>query len=228
MLARDALLHRALKFIEELKPKRLCEFVVDGDWLRRLDRFQRYVEFRLLAGEIGGRICGGERDLHLPVLAHRHANELVLETRDELAGADIDAHVATGAALERGAVDLAGEVDHGAIALLNLGALAFRRIRLVLLGDVFQRLVDLGIGDLGREALERDGLEIAERDGRQHLEGQRIGKVGLPEITRSTSVSSFGIVTFGSCARRSPRSSTILALVSRIRASSVSAITERP
>ena len=47
--------------------------------------------------------------------------------------------VGAGAALERRAVDRAGEVDHDAVAGLDLGALAFRRVRLVLLGDLFDR-----------------------------------------------------------------------------------------
>ena len=74
----------------------------------------------------------------------------------------------------------AGEVDHDAIALLDLGALAFRRIGLVLLGDLLQRLVDLGVGDLGDQPLQRDGAEVGERDRRQHLERQRVGEIGLP------------------------------------------------
>ena len=54
------------------------------------------------------------------------------------------------------AVDLAGEVDDDAVALLDLGALAFGRVGLVLLGDLVERLVDLGVGHLGDQALELD------------------------------------------------------------------------
>ena len=48
--------------------------------------------------------------------------ELILEARDEGPGADIDADVVAGAALERRAVDRAGEVDDDAIALFDLAA----------------------------------------------------------------------------------------------------------
>ena len=42
------------------------------------------------------------------------------------------------------------------------------------------RLVD-GFGiDVGDEALELQTLEVGELDGRQHFEGHRIGKIGLP------------------------------------------------
>ena len=89
----------------------------------------------------------------------RHADELILEARDEGAGADIDADVAAGAALERLAVDLAGEVDDDAVALLDLGALALGGVGLVLLGDLAERLVDLGVGDLGGQPLELDAVK---------------------------------------------------------------------
>ena len=53
------------------------------------------------------------------------------------------------AALERLAVDGAGEGDDDAVVLLRLGALAFGGEGLVLLGDAVERLVDLGVGDVG-------------------------------------------------------------------------------
>ena len=146
---------------------------------RRLDRFRGHLEFGVLAGERRVGIGGRERHVHGPGLAGRHADELVLEARNEGAGADVDADIAAGAALERLAVDLAGEVDHDAVAVLDLGALVFRRIGLVLLGDLVERLVDFGVGHLGGEALELEGLEVAELDLRQHFERQRIGEIGL-------------------------------------------------
>ena len=78
----------------------------------------------------------------------RHADELVLEAGDELAGADIDADSLPVPPSNR-AVDPAGEIDDHAVAVLDFGALVFRRIRLVLLGDLVERVVDLGVGNFG-------------------------------------------------------------------------------
>ena len=112
-------------------------------------------------------------------LADAHADELVLEARDEGAGADIDADVAAGAALERLAVELAGEVDDDAIALLDLGAFALGGVGLVLLGDLVERLVDLGVGDLGGQPLELYAAEVGELDLRQHFERERVGEIDI-------------------------------------------------
>ena len=75
--------------------------------------------------------------------------ELLLEARDEGARTELERDVVAGAALERHAVDLAGEVDHDTVAGLGLAALGLGRERPVLLGDLRQRLIDLGVGDLG-------------------------------------------------------------------------------
>ena len=87
--------------------------------------------------------------------------------------------VAAGAALERRAVDLAGEIDGDAVAVLGLGALALGGERPALLGDLRQRLVDLGLGHLGVQPLELDALEIRKLDRRQDLDRHRVGEIGL-------------------------------------------------
>ncbi len=87
--------------------------------------------------------------------------------------------VAAGAAFERRAVHLAGEVDRDAVAVLGLGALALGGERPALLGDLRQRLVDLGLGHLGVQPLELDALEIRKLDRRQNLDRHRVGEIGL-------------------------------------------------
>src|SRR5712691_1256400 len=131
-------LDRLLELVEGLEPERLRKGLVDRDRARRLDRFRRHVELGRLAGKLLAHVVGGERDLHEPRLAGGHADELILEAGNERSRSDIDADVAAGAALERRAVDLAGEIDHDAIALLDLRPLPFGGERSVLFGDLLQ------------------------------------------------------------------------------------------
>ena len=107
------------------------------------------------------------------------ADELILEARDEGARAEVQRDVAAGAALERRAVHLAGEIDGDAVAVLGLGALALGGERPALLGDLRQGLVDLGVGHLGVQPFELDALEIRKLDRRQDLDRHRVGEVAL-------------------------------------------------
>ncbi len=75
----------------------------------------------------------------MPRFAGAEPDELLLEAGNELVGADGHGDIVAGAAGEWRAVDSSDEIDDDAIALLDLGALALRRIRLVLLGDLLQR-----------------------------------------------------------------------------------------
>ena len=68
----------------------------------------------------------------------------------------IDPDVLAGTALERLAADLAGEVDHDAIAVLDLATLALGGIRRGSLGDPSDCFIDLGLGHLGHQPLELD------------------------------------------------------------------------
>src|SRR5262249_56247072 len=115
-------------------------------------------------------VVGGKRNFPQPRSAGAHADELVLKTRDEGAGSDIDANVAAAAAFERRAVDLAGKVDDDAIAPFHLRPLPFGGERPVLLGDLVERFLDLRVGDLRDLALELDALEIRQLDLRQYLQ----------------------------------------------------------
>ena len=111
--------------------------------------------------------------------ARRDADELVLEAGNERPRADGDRHVVAGAAFERHAVDRADERDRHPVAALRRASLGLCRIGPVLRGDLPQRVVDLLIGHRRGDPLERDRLEIGERDRRHHLDGDRIGEVGL-------------------------------------------------
>src|SRR4051812_23611767 len=73
-----------------------------------------------LAGQLLGAVVVGEADLEGAVLARLRADELVLEARDQPAGAELDRLAAALAALERLIVDVAGVVEHYEVAVLRL------------------------------------------------------------------------------------------------------------
>ena len=104
---------------------------------------------------------------------------MLFEAGDEGVGADRDLDVFTGAAVERHTVDSALEVDGHAIAALGLGALAFRSVGAVLVRDPLDRLVDIGLADLGNRLLDLKTLEIGELDRRHHLDRNRVGEIRL-------------------------------------------------
>jgi hypothetical protein len=126
-----------------------------------------------------GRIGLREGHIDGALFARGNADQLFLEARDEAAGAEMQRDVAAGAAMERRAVHLAGEINGDAVTVFGLGALAFGRERPALLGDLRQRLIDLGLGHLGVHALELDALEIRKLDRRQDFDRHRVGEIGL-------------------------------------------------
>ena len=105
---------------------------------------------------------------------------------------------------------------------------ALRRERPALLGDLRQRLVDLGVGHLGVQPLELDALEVGKLDRRQDLDRHRVGEIALALDDLLDRVLLLGSVTFGSRTSLKPRSVTIWALASRTAASIISAMTARP
>src|SRR5262249_6951552 len=123
---------------------------------------------------------GRKRNLHQPRFAGAHADELVLETRDEGAGSDIDADVAAAAAFERRAVDLAGKVDDDAIALFHLRPLPLGSERPVLLRDLVERFLISPVGALRDLAPDLVALEPRHVDVRPYLQRERLGGLGLP------------------------------------------------
>src|SRR5665213_2057362 len=101
-------------------------------------------EFGRLSGERLAAVVLGERGLHDAGFARRDADQLFLETGNELAGADHDLNALASAAVERRAVDAALEVDGDPVAALRLGAFGLADIAAVLVGDALDRLVDIG------------------------------------------------------------------------------------
>ena len=107
------------------------------------------------------------------------ADQLFLETGNELAGADHDLDALAGAAVERHAVDAALEVDGDAIAGFGLGALGLRGVAAVLVGDALDRLIDIGVGDLDHRLLDGKALEVGELDRGHDLDRNRVGQIGF-------------------------------------------------
>ena len=179
MFLDQPLLDHLAELGQQFQAERLGEFVAERDRLRRFDRLHGDIELGILAGQMRRRIDLREGHVDGALLARRHADQLVLEARDECARSEMQRDVAAGAALERRAVHLAGEIDGDAVAVFGLGALALGGKRPALFGDAGQGLVDLGLGDLGVQPFELDALEIRELDRRQYLDRHRIGEIAL-------------------------------------------------
>src|SRR5439155_17616158 len=101
-------------------PKRLCESIVERDRARSFDALGIDQKFRRLSRQVCIGVVGRKRHVDGACFACRHADELLLETWNECTGTDIDPDIATRAAFERRAVDLAGKIDYDTIALFDL------------------------------------------------------------------------------------------------------------
>ena len=132
-----------------------------------------------LAGELFAGVILRERDLQIAGFARADADQLLLETRNELAGADHDLDALAGAAVERHAIDGALEVDGDAIAVLGLGAVALGRIGTVLVGNALDGVIDIAVGHVDDRLLDRKALEVGELDRRHHFDRHRVGEIGL-------------------------------------------------
>jgi hypothetical protein len=91
-----------------------------------------YSPSSILAGQIGTAVILRERHVHVERLAGFGADQLVLETGNELVGAELNLNIVAGAAVERFAVDLADEFDDADVALVG-GARGFHRLALLVL-----------------------------------------------------------------------------------------------
>ena len=155
---------QALQLVEVLQAERLCELLVDGARRFGPDRFHGCGEGRILALELLRRIVRGEGDVEFPRLADLGADELVLEARDQLAGAELDRHVLALAPLERLAADLAFEIDDdevavcGRVPLLGVGPVLRRT------GELLELLVHRGLVDFDGQAIELEIVDVGGRD----------------------------------------------------------------
>jgi len=108
--------------------------------------------------------------LDLDVLAGGLADELLLETGDELTGAELEHVVVAGAALERLAVELAEKVDVGEVAALR-GAFNIFELAEAILEDG-ELAVDCRRVGLGFFLADLDAVEVADDGDRTHRNGQ--------------------------------------------------------
>ncbi|PAV93180.1 hypothetical protein WR25_18018 [Diploscapter pachys] len=170
MLLLDLTLDQATQLLEALEAEVLGQILVDLALAGDLDLLDGDVERRGLAGEFLGAIVFREGDVERLFLAQLHADELVLEARDQATRAELDAHVGAGAAVERNAVaGLAYEVDGDEVT--HLSGLVLGRIvpLLRLVGELLQLLVHRFIGDGHGQTLQLQRVDGRRRHGGQHF-----------------------------------------------------------
>ena len=105
------------------------------------------------------------------------ADEVLLEARDKSTRAEQYRHIVAGTAVERLAIHRALERNRHAVAVCRAFGLGDERA--VLFGERLQRLIDLGVGDVGTKPLKLHGFEIHERNRRHDLHLDRVGEVGF-------------------------------------------------
>ena len=180
MLVLEAPLDRLLELVERFQAQRLRERIVNRDRPRRFDRLRRDVELGSLAGEL-------RRSRSWPgnvILTSRVSPALMPMSWSSKPGMKVPDPTLTptspplppsnGSPSILPAKSMTTRSPFSTLRALPLGG-----ERPVLLGDLVERLVDLGVGDLRDQALELDALEIRELDLRQDLQRDRIGEVGL-------------------------------------------------
>ena len=170
VLALDLLAHLGLELGEVVQPHGLGQGVVDRHRRHRAQFLDLDIEARFLAGQAVADVVLGKGDFDLGALARPRSDELILEAGDEHVGPELQMEIGVGAALERLAVDLADEIEHQDIALPRLAATLDRLGSSVLGGDALQRLLDLGVLDIGLEPFELELGEIHGFDLGQNLD----------------------------------------------------------
>ena len=170
----DALLDLRAQLVEGVVPACLDrEVVVELGQPLLLDLLDVDGEDGVLAGQVLGLVVVGEGDLDLALLAGRDAAQLLLEARDQPAGAELGDVTARVAARELLAVDPADEVHHDEV---TVGRVPLHRLER---GERLAQAVELRL-HLVRAcqrlpAPDLDALVLAEPRGRHHadLEGER-------------------------------------------------------
>src|SRR3974390_3726369 len=112
-------------------------------------------------------------------LAGADADELLLEPRNEGLRAEQDGRVVALTAFEPLAVDAALVRNYETVAIRRLLALALRRVRLVLIGDARERLLDFLVADVRPRLFKLLFLEISQLCRRHNLESPRVLEIGL-------------------------------------------------
>ena len=180
VLALDIDLQGVLQGVQIAHAKALGEAVVQRRFNRGLHRLHLDREFRRLALQPVDAVVRREGHLHRFLIAGRGAGQLLLEAGDELARADHQLGVLGRAALKGLAVDAADEIDGQLVAVT--GFHGFARALLVgaaLLGQIRQRLGDLGGLRLIDQPLQLQLRDVDRLEIRHHLDVQLVVEVLL-------------------------------------------------
>ncbi len=181
VVALDLLADGLAQFVERFEPQRGGKRLVDRLDGQRAHRLDRDRELDRLAGEIGAAVIGRKGEVDGAGFAGAGADERGLEAGEEAAGAELQRMVRRLRARHRVALGRASEIHHGDVAL---GGGAFDRLLLALaLRQTLDRLVDLVVGHLGLQPLDRQLAEIHRLDLGQHLDRDLVFEVvALVEI----------------------------------------------
>ena len=117
-------------------------------------------------------------DSDFALLADLGADDLVLETGDEIAGTQFEFVALGRTARERLAIQLADEIDHGDVTGLRRPRLGERPGLAQVGRETLDGFVDRLLLDLGGRPLQLDRREIHGRDLRHHLDGEPELEVG--------------------------------------------------
>src|SRR5690606_10786216 len=123
VLALDLALHDFAELLEALKTELLGDFVVQLELGRLGDSLHLDVESGFLASEMSGRVLLREGNRDDLLFAGLEPDQLVLEARDELVGAQDEVGILGSAALEGLTIDLAEVVEGDLVALFGLALL---------------------------------------------------------------------------------------------------------
>ncbi len=148
-----------------------------GCGAERAHRLDRDGELRRLAGELGAAVIGREGHVDGALLAGLDADELVLEARNEAAGAELQAIIGGAAAGNRRPSSTVPTKSITTTSPFSAGRSTVSLLRCSL-GDALERLVDLLVGDLGLQPLELQLGEVHRLDLGQHLDRHLVFEIG--------------------------------------------------
>ena len=132
---------------EGVEPDRLGERIVDRCRQALPHLLYLDLEYRVLAGQIGGAVIGRECHPDSAVLARFGAEQLVLKARDEPSRAELDRNVLALAAGKLDVTELAVKVDGNYVAVFRRPLDRFRFA--LCFGDPLDSTVDVLLGDVG-------------------------------------------------------------------------------
>ena len=117
-----------------------------------------HFENGLFAGQFGNEIAFREGYVHIGVVVFLQTDQLVFKAGDEGAGADFQRIALTFAAAEGFAVHRAGKVDNGEVAFFDDGlVIGIYHLRAAV-AQVFQRFVNVFVGNAGFFFLHMDAF----------------------------------------------------------------------